>query len=158
MELTREQAFHSIYMGLAQLMTQEQFTEFKRNFMAMSDYEFQKVLAVLEYCDEHPLEISVKDLVAFRKEMKKRNNVTDENSALHCCPVTYLGENTNRMIWDDICKSKPSDYIHMMGREDTAVCVSHPLRFLQSRNRAVRYIWHWLLRPFSSESSAPGRS
>lgn len=70
MELTREQAFHSIYMGLAQLMTQEQFTEFKRNFMAMSDYEFQKVLAVLEYCDEHPLEISVKDLVAFRKEMK----------------------------------------------------------------------------------------
>ena len=26
MELTREQAFHSIYMGLAQLMTQEQFT------------------------------------------------------------------------------------------------------------------------------------
>ena len=122
MELTREQAFHSIYMGLAQVMTQEQFTEFKRNFMAMSDYEFQKVLAVLEYCDEHPLEISVKDLVAFRKEMKKRNNVTDENSALHCCPVTYLGENTNRMIWDDICKSKPSDYIHMMGREDTAIC------------------------------------
>lgn len=89
MELTREQAFHSIYMGLAQLMTQEQFTEFKRNFMAMSDYEFQKVLAVLEYCDEHPLEISVKDLVAFRKEMKKRNNVTDIDLILYLYIYQY---------------------------------------------------------------------
>lgn len=109
-----------ILIGLAEILPKDQYVKIKQELESMSE-DHQKVLLanIDRMCKEKP---STKPMTAANyskvvTELRKKFNVSYENSAMDEIPVLFLDEESNKELWQNIAKSKPSDTITLTEKE-----------------------------------------
>ena len=107
---------------MKQCITIEQY-ETARTFLdGLSDAEFEQFKAELFIVAAQQKQLTPKEYVKLLDETRRLNHITDENTAMRRYPVAYLSDEANTEMWRDICRTKPSDHIHLKTKDDEALC------------------------------------
>lgn len=120
--LSRQQIIDELLPFLKQVITREQYEKAGAFIDGLSDYDFQQLLAEIVYKAKEAKPITPKEYSALVKQMRELNGITCENTALNNYQVSYLTDEENRILWQSICKTKPSDIVSLKGKDDDALC------------------------------------
>lgn len=119
---TRQEVTNRMLIAMRQVLTIQQYDALAGHLEKISDYEFEQLLAEMLSSEMGQKPVSPKEYTELVEKARKENHITSENSSMNSLPITYLDEVMNEEFWQDICRSRPSDYIHLKTKDDEALC------------------------------------
>ncbi len=103
--------------SIASLFTKEKLDELMGRISAMPDYDFEQLLAEAKHrFEKNPLK--TKDILEAGRAVQSYFGVTPETRADADRPVDFMTKEEADEFWKNICRSKPSDSIFLMGKDD----------------------------------------
>ena len=117
----REQIVEHMLYGLSQGLTVEQYARLKAHLLAMPEAEFTQLLAEAKFMAGQS-HITAKEYNEQLMELGKRNGVNSENAAINAIPIEFLPSAQCEAVWNDICRTKPSDRVCLKTEDDRAIC------------------------------------
>ncbi len=107
---------------MQQVLTIEQFDAMTDYYQSLSDQEFDQLMAEALHIGKSQEQLTPREFTKLIETLRKANHITSQNSAMRRVPITYLSDTLNEEMWRDICKSQPSDTIHLTTKDDQALC------------------------------------
>ncbi len=118
----RREVTDRLLSAMNQAVTIQQYDSASSFLENLSDSEFDQFYAEMVRIGSSHAPISPKEYMKKLEEMRKLNHITYENTAMRRIPLSYLDEAENEELWQEICKSQPSDHIHLKRKDDEALC------------------------------------
>ncbi len=115
--LTRKEIEENAGIAFAQFLPADKYESFMAILKAMSDIEFEQIMAEFAY-EQSRSPVSCKDYFNAMKKGQAIFGTSNEPSAMKTRDIPYMPKAQTLKIWNELSNSHPSDTISLSWRED----------------------------------------